>query len=107
MISFSPSSNSPAFFDPFFSCDFPARLTRKFQKIRDQYNSPEEINDSPQSHPSKRITEIIPTYKKPLNGSQAAAKIGLDKMKQECPHFRDWLKRLEPLRKDSNIYSEY
>src|SRR2546423_490590 len=31
------------------------------------------------------------TYEKPLHGSIAASRIGIDTMLPECPHFQEWL----------------
>ena len=47
-------------------------LTHRFQEIRDQFASPEEIDDSPDTAPSKRVAELVPGYQKPLMGSLAS-----------------------------------
>ena len=73
------------------------RLAAEFQQIRDGFNSPEEIDDTPGGAPSKRIETLVPGYQKPLMGTLAALEIGLPKMRTECPHFERWLARLEPL----------
>ena len=70
-------------------------LAPKFQAIRDQFSTPEEINDSPITAPSKRVQELVPGYEKPLLGTLAILEIGLDKIRSECPHFRSWIERLE------------
>lgn len=70
-------------------------LSPKFQAIRNQFASPEEINDSPLTAPSKRIIQLVPGYEKPLMGTLAVLEIGLDAIRQECPLFRDWIERLE------------
>ena len=70
-------------------------LELEFTRIRDQFSSPEEINDSPVTAPSKRIQELVPRYQKPLLGSRAALEIGLAAIRRECPHFDNWLKELE------------
>jgi hypothetical protein len=70
-------------------------LSAAFQAIRDQFATPEEINDSPVTAPSKRVLELMPGYEKPLLGPLAALEIGLETIRRECPHFRDWLARLE------------
>lgn len=67
----------------------------EFQKIRNGFDSPEEINDSPDTAPSKRVQLIVPEYDKPLFGNIAALEIGLDKIREECPHFENWLTELE------------
>lgn len=58
---------------------------------------PEQINDNPNTAPSKRILTLVPHYKKPLHGPLIAEDIGLDTMRQTCPHFNNWLGRLEAL----------
>ena len=70
-------------------------LVCKFQAIRDSFESPEEIDDSPETAPSKRIEALFPAYQKPLMGNLAALEIGLERIRAECPHFRSWLERLE------------
>ena len=67
----------------------------KLRGIREQFPTPEDINDSPLTAPSKRLLEIIPKYDKPLMGTVGALGIGLEKMRQECPGFRAWLSALE------------
>ena len=63
--------------------------------IRDQFPTPEDINDSPITAPSKRIMDLVMGYDKPFMGPFAALEIGLGCMRRECPHFNDWLVRLE------------
>jgi hypothetical protein len=70
-------------------------LADKFQAIRDQFPSPEEINDSPTTAPSKRVESLILGYQKPLYGVVAALEIGLSTIRSECAHFRNWLEKLE------------
>lgn len=72
-------------------------LTAGLQAIRDGFASPEEINDSPVTAPSKRVEALVPGYQKDFLGNLAALEIGLDAIQQECPHFREWLVRLEAL----------
>ncbi|MBF0324688.1 MAG: DUF4276 family protein [Alphaproteobacteria bacterium] len=72
-----------------------AGLAPKFQAIRDQFDTPEAINDSPETAPSKRVEQLVPGYEKPLLGTIAAIDIGLGAIRAACPHFRQWLERLE------------
>ena len=70
-------------------------LEADLKKIRDQFPTPEDIDDSPIPAPSKRVIDLVPGYEKPLLGTLAALEIGLDRIRQECPHFSEWLARLE------------
>jgi hypothetical protein len=70
-------------------------LAAEFQSIRDQFSSPEEIDDSPITAPSKRVEKLVEGYEKPLLGALAILEIGLDVIRAECPHFHEWLSRVE------------
>ena len=72
-------------------------LESKFQEIRQQFKTPEDINDHPESAPSKRILDLYPSYQKPSFGVTIASRIGLQKIRKECPHFSKWLSKLEQL----------
>lgn len=66
-----------------------------FHAIRASVATPEEINERPQFAPSKQIESIFPAYKKTLHGPTTAARIGLQRIRAECPHFHDWIGKLE------------
>ena len=62
-------------------------------------NQPELINDSPRTAPSKRIIKFIPEYKglKSSAGPLIAEDIGLTRLREACPHFNEWVTKLENL----------
>jgi len=72
-------------------------LAISFSAIRTEFTTPEEINDSRITAPSKRILQLMPRYEKPLFGSLAALEIGLDTIRRECRRFDGWITRLEEL----------
>jgi hypothetical protein len=69
-----------------------ARLKRDIQGM-----NPEEINESPQTAPSKRIIQHLPEYEgqKAQVGPMVAEDIGLHLLRQKCPHFNEWITQLE------------
>ena len=69
----------------------------KLRAVRSGFATPEDIDDSPSSAPSKRIAEILPRYRKVRDGSDVAAAVGLPAMRAACPRFNLWLTRLEAL----------
>ncbi len=69
--------------------------------ILSEKHNPEEINDNPNTAPSKRIIAAIPVYKKHYSASSIAKEIGLEKMRKRCKHFNKWLTRLENLSQTS------
>ncbi len=74
-----------------------ADLSCEFQAIRDGFPTPEHIDDSPETAPSKRILDLDKWYEKPLMGVQAVENIGLEAIRRECPLFHQWIERLEGL----------
>ena len=69
----------------------------KFSAIRDAFPSPEDINDDPDTAPSKRVEALMRGYRKTLHGPLAASEIGLDAIREACPAFQEWLDRLVAL----------
>lgn len=65
--------------------------------ITGAFASPEEINDSSETAPSKRLKKIYPTFSKVRHGSLIAQKIGLEAIRSKCEHFHRWLLRVEQL----------
>lgn len=72
-------------------------LKQALLDISAEFTTPEHINDSPQTAPSKRIEQLIRGYEKPTMGNLAAIGIGLASMRQQCKIFNQWLDRLENL----------
>ncbi len=77
--------------------DRSSRAVETLQQVRDGVESPEHINDSPQTAPSKRILAVMPQYQKTLHGPLIAGDIGLDEIRRQCPHFDRWLTTIEQL----------
>jgi hypothetical protein len=69
------------------------KIAKKFD------NNPEKIDDGESTAPSKRIIELIPEYRgaKRAVGPDVARQIGIDKIRNACKHFNDWLTKLEKL----------
>jgi len=70
---------------------------RKLKAIAQAVSTPEEINDTPSGHPSQRIKSCIPGFSKLLHGIPCVRTIGLERIRLKCPHFSEWLSRLEQL----------
>lgn len=82
----------------------PAVNQRQIERIISEFNgNPEEINDNPNTAPSKRIYGRTSTSKreKVIVGKEAAQSIGIQKIREKCPHFHEWLRLLEDLREAS------
>jgi len=62
--------------------------------IRDAVPTPEHINESPETAPSRHIKKAIPNYSKVADGIELAGEIGIDKISGECCHFAKWLTKL-------------
>lgn len=64
------------------------------QAIRDSYPTPEHINSSPETAPSKRLQALIPNYAKIRNGTLLSKDMGIDIIMEQCPHFRKWIQSI-------------
>jgi hypothetical protein len=74
-------------------------LATQLSTIRAGFSTPEDINDSRKTAPSKRIQALMESvgqrYDKPYHGVLAFETITLSRVRSECPHFDRWLCRLE------------
>ncbi len=68
-----------------------------FEQIAQQYPTPEWINDSPITAPSKRIEALCAGYDKVGEGLLVLEEIGLERLRESCPLFGSWLTILEGL----------
>lgn len=58
---------------------------------------PEDVNDGPQTAPSKRLIRCIPGFRKTVHGVDACELAGLAKLRARCPRFDAWVAKLEAL----------
>ena len=75
----------------------PDDAVRRLKRIADRFATPEEIDDSVATAPSKRILGIAPGYQKDTDGLIAASRMGLRAIRAACPNFDAWMRRLEVL----------
>lgn len=62
--------------------------------LKEHSDMPENINNSPQTAPSKRL-EKHTNYKKTIDGPKIAKAIGLELLRQKCQGFNDWITMIE------------
>ena len=84
-------SQAQAFAEAFPASDAWSALASMAKAVE----SPEEINDGADTHPSARIKAVLPPYQKTLHGPQIAGRIGLELIRRRCPHFDGWVRKLE------------
>ena len=56
-------------------------------KIRQQFSTPEDINDDPEGAPSKRIVRTVQGYREAYHGPSVARKAGLEKSARSARGF--------------------
>ena len=87
-----------------FSC--PHTLVKHFHKptalpelqhLINSVDNPEQINNSYETKPSKRLEYFFAGYAKGLHGVPVAVGIGLGSIREKCPRFNAWITRLEQL----------
>ncbi|MCP4219960.1 MAG: DUF4276 family protein [bacterium] len=73
----------------------------KIHGILKACEEPEEINDHPDTAPSKRLNsyyrERNEKYRKVAKGKEIAESIGIRTMRAKCPHFDEWLNKFQSL----------
>ena len=68
------------------------------QRMRDEVDSPEHINNGYETKPSKRLEDNLhPKYKKTTHGPRIAQHIGTEKIELECAHFKSWMDKIRAL----------
>ncbi|MBN1225571.1 MAG: DUF4276 family protein [Deltaproteobacteria bacterium] len=68
----------------------------RIREILERFNNnPEEIDDDPENAPSKRIKSLANGYRKVAGGKIISEAIGIRTIRRQCPHFNNWLTRLE------------
>ncbi|MEW6534396.1 MAG: DUF4276 family protein [Candidatus Auribacterota bacterium] len=76
---------------------FPEENKRgELNTIISQFPNPEEIDEGRSTSPAKRLGNLF-AYKKTLHGAIIANRIGLSKMREKCPHFNEWMTKLEAI----------
>lgn len=65
--------------------------------IKDRFGNPEMINNNRDTCPNRRISRAIKAYDKVVYGVLIAEDVGIETMKTECRHFREWLEHIEKL----------
>ncbi|MBK6771827.1 MAG: DUF4276 family protein [Ignavibacteria bacterium] len=66
----------------------------ELQEILINYPNPELINEGSITAPSKRLSNIIPGYRKPLYGPIIALENTLESVLEKCPRFKNWIDTL-------------
>jgi hypothetical protein len=73
------------------------RVADQLRAVGSQFADPEQIDEGHDIAPSKRLARLLPQYRKRLHGPLVVERIGLAKVRSECPHFDGWLRELEAL----------
>lgn len=71
-------------------CDFEA-----IQSAIDEFETPEDINNKPETAPSYRLKSAVMGYDKILYGTILAEETGLGTIRSKCPLFNSWIERIE------------
>jgi hypothetical protein len=77
--------------------DVPNRAMQALCEECDSFACPEEINLGQHSHPKYRIMQKVEGYDENVAGPLLTQAIGLATLRVRCPHFGEWLTRLEQL----------
>lgn len=65
----------------------------QIDQILENYPNPEDINNHPDTAPSKRLIRIF-GYDKTGDGELIFEMLGIDRLLQKCPRFAEWMEKL-------------
>lgn len=72
-------------------------IVKEVQDVYDEFLTPEHINNSPETSPSKRLEKLIPNYAKIKNGTILSKNMGIDVIIAECSHFAQWIEKIKQI----------
>ena len=72
----------------------------QIREIVEEYNNPEEINEDPVKTPAKRLESLKNGYRKVAMGKMVSEALGIQSIRRKCPHFDDWLAKLEDIKEN-------
>lgn len=67
------------------------------EQILTECGEPEEIDDGADTAPSKRLFKLCKGYRKVVMGKTISEAIGIQTIRQKCPHFDNWITKIEQL----------
>lgn len=74
------------------------KVVNEIVRIKSEAISPEHINNSPETAPSKRLEALMPGYAKVKNGTIISKDIGMDVIMSNCKHFAHWIEEIKSFR---------
>lgn len=82
--------------------DHPKGMLKKLEREFFSSTNPELINGGVNTAPSKRLLTIIKkeygkSYNKPKMGLEITQHLGIDRLRQHCPHFNEWIEQLSAI----------
>ena len=73
-------------------------LEEKLKKEFTSHDNPEYIDGGATTAPSKRILKLLESakekYNKPLMGTHVTAQVGIDRLRELCFHFDQWVAQI-------------
>ena len=91
--------SKPSYFSEYFES---SDLEEKIKTIIKECGGVENINNSTETAPSKRIAEIFQAQKEPydkvFHGPGIIEEVGLEAIMAECPRFKAWIEKIQNLK---------
>jgi hypothetical protein len=70
-------------------------LAKQLKSDVAEAGGPELVNEDPSTAPSKRLAAYCRGYTKTFDGPLAIAELGINRLRAQCPHFDQWLNKLD------------
>jgi len=77
------------------------QLADKLRATVQKAGAPELMNHGVDTHPKAQLRSLVDGYRETLDCPILLEKIGIAAIRAACPHFNDWLNRLEALGRET------
>lgn len=81
------------------------QVASKLSEIVEESGNAEKINDKYETCPSRRLKKIFPRFDKTLHGPNICEKTGIDRIREKCAGFNNWIEKIEELAQKKTITS--
>lgn len=82
------------------------KVIQIINNAKQNFQNPELINNSEQTAPSKRLLSVYPSYQKTYDGPKVCEELGIQKIIDACPHFKEWINNVTAKVKELSLYTE-
>lgn len=78
-------------------------VSSELSRIVQEFGNAENINDEYETCPSRRLKKFFPHFDKKLHGPVICRETGVDRIREKCAGFNDWIEKIERLARKKTL----